>query len=320
MYSPTYGSITLTPGFPSDYSGRLLQEARLFSWVNSLGSILLQEVEGRFYRLRYFVFHFQQPAILKAKEEEEEMQSLLALKGSMHYAIQGLPEFHLRNHQFMLLQADHRETKIVIPGGKECHIWNTYYTGEAYREWLSIFPKLPQRVPKSKPFYYLSRPRPAHPAALEAVHRQLETPYDEPYNRIHYEGKIREALFGHLVQAHSPVEMPELSIKERNAAVQAHDIIVKDVSAHYSNIELARRVGLNEAQLKKAFRVLYGLGMFAYLRKLRFEKARELILVDKLPTEEVGPKIGYTRISEFIKEFTKYYGYSPRALGSGEAG
>lgn len=81
-----------------------------------------------------------------------------------------------------------------------------------------------------------------------------------------------------------------------------------------SIIGLARRVGVNEMKLKKGFRELFGTTVFGYLSDLRMQKARQLLLDEKMYVNEVAERIGYKHPHHFTVAFKKKFGILPSEL------
>lgn len=75
--------------------------------------------------------------------------------------------------------------------------------------------------------------------------------------------------------------------------------------------ELASRVGVSSAELKQIFPKVCGMPPYAYLRKLRMEKAMDLIRHGEMNITEIAYDIGYNSISHFSKVFAGYFGIKP---------
>lgn len=74
--------------------------------------------------------------------------------------------------------------------------------------------------------------------------------------------------------------------------------------------ELSRIVLLNESQLKKGFKTLYGKTIGQYVIDLRMKKA--LTLLERHQVNEMAELLGYKSVSHFINTFKKFYGESPK--------
>lgn len=90
----------------------------------------------------------------------------------------------------------------------------------------------------------------------------------------------------------------------------AHSTIRQSPRTHYTIAQLAVLVMLPEKKLKAAFKQVFGMGLYAYLRELRLEKAKEL-LQEGRSVKMIVRHIGYKSESTFCKAFTSIYGETP---------
>jgi AraC-like DNA-binding protein len=74
---------------------------------------------------------------------------------------------------------------------------------------------------------------------------------------------------------------------------------------------LAGQAGVSVSKLKLLFHRVCGVPPFGYLRRVRMEKARELLIYSRMNVTEVALEVGYTSLSHFSKAFTAHYGMSP---------
>jgi AraC family transcriptional regulator len=62
------------------------------------------------------------------------------------------------------------------------------------------------------------------------------------------------------------------------------------------------------------FRTTFGMPFFEYLRSLRLEYAKNLILAGELSMTEVALESGFLSLSHFSRRFKEKYGVSPMQL------
>ena len=82
--------------------------------------------------------------------------------------------------------------------------------------------------------------------------------------------------------------------------------------SHFTISELAVKVMLPEKRLKITFKHLYGRGLYAYLRYVRMQKAK-LLLLEYKPIKAIILIIGYDNESNFCKAFRREFNESPTA-------
>ncbi len=148
------------------------------------------------------------------------------------------------------------------------------------------------------------------------LHEIFSCPYQGSARHCFLEGKSLEMILLSIEQVenislhHSCFarKQPEYIFIEK-----ARDIMLTNMSNPPSLCELADSVGVNKGKLNKCFREVYGASIFEYLRTLRLEKAKTLLLSGNRSVKEVSVEVGYTEPGNFSKEFKKYFGISPSA-------
>lgn len=102
----------------------------------------------------------------------------------------------------------------------------------------------------------------------------------------------------------------EITTTDIDRARHAALIMEQCPRSHFPISQLAEKVMLPEKRLKAVFKQLYGLGLYAYLRQVRLEKAKELLLEGK-SIKVIIHVIGYENESNFCKAFRSVYHDSP---------
>ena len=151
-------------------------------------------------------------------------------------------------------------------------------------------------------------------SALQNIGRQvIECPFEGSIRRLFIGGKALEIL---------AYELDEFSGDQKANTNQPDTIdmgrlhearkIVEDEFADPPTLyEPARQVGLNDFKLKRGFRKAFGTTVFEYVRKLRMDKARELLEHGHLTVTEVALATGYNHFGHFSAAFKKSYGILP---------
>ena len=75
--------------------------------------------------------------------------------------------------------------------------------------------------------------------------------------------------------------------------------------------EMAIAVNLSESHLQQLFKKEFGLSPVQYLRDLRLELAREMLVNSFFQIREIGFKVGMSDQSHFIRAFKEKYGRTP---------
>ncbi|WP_028560178.1 helix-turn-helix domain-containing protein [Paenibacillus pinihumi] len=78
--------------------------------------------------------------------------------------------------------------------------------------------------------------------------------------------------------------------------------------------QLANRAGVSEGHYTVLFKKETGMTMTSYLRQLRIEKAKQLLLQVDLPAKDVAQRVGFTDYFYFSRMFKQAVGASPTAF------
>lgn len=88
-------------------------------------------------------------------------------------------------------------------------------------------------------------------------------------------------------------------------------LLSKDLSRDVDIEALANLVDLSTSRLRHLFKEETGLTPAQYLKRLRLERARELMDGSFLRLKEVMPQVGITDESHFVRDFKKTHGLPP---------
>lgn len=82
--------------------------------------------------------------------------------------------------------------------------------------------------------------------------------------------------------------------------------------ATISNQDLATLCNVSVVYFRKLFDRLYGVSPIKYLRMLRIEKAKELLVSDYLSISDIASMTGFNTIFTFSRAFKNEVGLSPK--------
>ena len=99
-------------------------------------------------------------------------------------------------------------------------------------------------------------------------------------------------------------EKPEL-LDRAMAWLEAHQ------SRRFTLEDMARQLYVSKSTLSQTFHHKLGVSVHRYLTQRRLISAKSLIL-EGIPLEEVGARVGFTDYSTFYRAFRQEYGISPR--------
>ncbi|MCL4421719.1 MAG: AraC family transcriptional regulator [Actinobacteria bacterium] len=77
--------------------------------------------------------------------------------------------------------------------------------------------------------------------------------------------------------------------------------------------DVAEAVHMSESAFAHLFKQATGISPYQFLKQMRLERARDLLLDEEYSVSEAAFDVGYTSLSHFISEFKRYFGETPRS-------
>lgn len=108
----------------------------------------------------------------------------------------------------------------------------------------------------------------------------------------------------------SPAGYPQEKV-ERIQAV--HGYLTENLADHLTAKELSRRFFINMDDLKKGFKLVYGMPIAQYMRSYRVKKAAEMLCCTTLRVQEIAARVGYDHPGKFALAFRERMHISPAA-------
>lgn len=98
---------------------------------------------------------------------------------------------------------------------------------------------------------------------------------------------------------------------ERDKIMQAQSLLTGAMDDPPKLTELARSVRLTPNRLSRGFKAVYGTTPFACLRRVRLERAHELLSSRQMNVTETAMAVGYDSLSHFSKAFYNHFKQKP---------
>ena len=153
------------------------------------------------------------------------------------------------------------------------------------------------------------------PPPLSRIIAELFIPnHSLPYQFPFLETKLSEYLIELLYTLSKQEELSNHPDPIEEACRKAYQIILQDISRHYTISQLARQLNINEYYLKNGFKNIYGMGIYDFLQMQRMNHARSLILTTDKPLKEISKLVGFDFTTNFITAFNAHFGYTPGSL------
>jgi AraC-like DNA-binding protein len=167
----------------------------------------------------------------------------------------------------------------------------------------------------------------SHPAspALRAIAGDLFAPgLNGALRRLTAEGAALHllALQAAAVARQSSLsrDATDLTPREREAAREAHRLLLADLREPPSLDALAAAVGLGRKRLNTIFRRAFGATVFELLKRERLERACLALAAGGVTLKQAAFSVGYDHVTNFISAFRARFGAPPVQFIEGKAG
>jgi len=103
----------------------------------------------------------------------------------------------------------------------------------------------------------------------------------------------------------------ELNARGNQHIAKVIRIMERDYNRDISLHSVAEELSMNPAYISRLFKQITGQSFVDYLKRIRIEKSKELLLNSELKINEVGKRVGYEHSYYFIKVFKETIGLTP---------
>ena len=107
------------------------------------------------------------------------------------------------------------------------------------------------------------------------------------------------------------VEAQYLPTEKQQKIAPAVEYISQHYNENITNDELAEISGISTVYFRKLFSSVVGVSPIVYARRLRIEKAKEMLRSDYGTLSDVAQSLGYASLYDFSRDFKKHTGTSP---------
>ena len=246
IISEAHGPLVFVPAFPTDYKGPVLSGSQALSCTGDFGSIVVQDFAGESFNIRYIILRLFHKLVLH-RIEEEKLRAQFVLQEHLKYR-RDQATFQLKTNEYNLVWAPGKETMFHFKGEKEYHLLHVYYEPELIRQLIPTFPE-PDSTPNEKDIHVIK------PQSRDAIDQILTVPYKGDIRRFYYENQVRDLLFHMLFSEKEQKNISGLSEEEIAQVNRVEQIILRDLTVHYTIPELARKAKMGQFRLKTAFKL-----------------------------------------------------------------
>ena len=134
--------------------------------------------------------------------------------------------------------------------------------------------------------------------------------------QIFIQGKCLEAFALTLdyVYRNKKPSVVYLSAQDRAGLEYIKTILQREITNPPSLKELSTSAGMNQKKVMRGFKQINGITIYGYLKRIRMEKALELLLINELSISQIAKSVGYQGDGHFQQAFKDVYGAPPRQL------
>jgi AraC-like DNA-binding protein len=186
--------------------------------------------------------------------------------------------------------------------------------GIAYRE--KFFDTLPYTLPEDfwETAAAVLNPDVVHLPSVSAICDQLRNcRLTGMALEIFVQGKCLEA-FGltlDYIYANKKSSAVNLTAKDRSALEQVKAMLGSNPQEPPSIKEMSVAIGMNQKKMMAGFKQINGITIYTFLKRIRMEKALELLLENELSMLDIARAVGYRGDGHFQQAFKDVYGTTP---------
>jgi AraC-like DNA-binding protein len=310
------GPLEFKKGLPPGYSGPLLRGATASCTKTNLAELVLQELAGENYSIRFITGRFLKRVHAKGWIHTTGLYSYFMLKNSTRKQIESVGKLHLREGQYACFFTESTDCSAIFEKNKEFRALDFFYSIKFLEELVPFFPELKTIMATSSGVILPGKSSWLLPSMKEITSQILNCPFDEATRQFYFDLKVRELLYQILEHSYKrKLSDKSFTPWEVKKIHDAREILEGYISKKPPVIKsLAKQVALNEFKLKAGFRQYFNAGIFEWLLDRKMQHAKELILTTNIPIKQVCAMVGYPLTTNFITAFRKRFGVTPGAL------
>jgi AraC-like DNA-binding protein len=316
FFLPDQQDFELSPALPHNYKGIVLQGASILTAHHPvIGQIVLQELKGSHYTIRFNIFNFLKPFTLNATQQTSMLASFHALKNSIRVSLKGLGPSLLAQGQFLLLHSKEREGKLAFASAGAYHSFEVNWSEKMLEQYQHMFPVLtPLSTGRdsTRSFYVTPQGKTADFRCLGLAQSIIAFRHKDAASQVLFEHKIEEYYLSLLVISQRTASSKSTIRKEDYDNMQALAKRLRDQPERKFPItELSRELAMNEKKLEHLFSEIFGTTILQYHLENRLKEAHRLLEETDYSTKKIRAMVGYDLTTSFITQFRRYFGYPP---------
>ena len=166
----------------------------------------------------------------------------------------------------------------------------------------------------------VAQPRQFTASQSATVRSVLQPPVAPQARALWHEARLLEWLAECLYSEDSELFCHRQQRVERERVEKVRAFIVADIERTPALAEIAAKVGMSPFYLSRTFSRLTGETIPQFLRRVRVERAAEMLIAGTHNVTEAAFAVGYSSLGHFSKAFTELLGCTPSVYVQGRTG
>jgi len=168
-------------------------------------------------------------------------------------------------------------------------------------------------------------PAPQPPAYVSPLDQDLMGALQRFLHALNAEGDrgvlaplyLREIVY-RLLRAEQHARLIESALRETgfDPVTSAIRFMKREIATTLTVADIAETVHMSESAFAHLFKAVTGVSPYQFLRRLRLEQARTMLVNDGSSVTEASTAVGYSSLSHFISEFRRHFGETPRTYSA----
>ncbi|HET6253297.1 MAG TPA: AraC family transcriptional regulator [Puia sp.] len=317
--SQMHGELIFKQNIPEALTELLLPEAHYSLASCPSGNILIQQIETDDFTLWHHTILLSQSDKFLIIAEKSVLSLNFCLQNSFILSLPLSTEpLEIAEGQYNVSYLPNLSLEAEFEPGKAHSFVTLTFSPAVLKKWPLIYPPLAtflDALGKNKEAFLF----PANSYSTKSLRKILFsllhfTCKDKDTQRLIQNAKAIELLvsiFEHPPVRLCPGESDYISREDAEKIYVAKDWLGQQVNRSVSLFELARRIGMNAHKLSVGFQKITGSTVFHYHRKIRMNKAIQLLRDTNRGLFDIGTDVGYSDGKTFSKEFKKAKGIPP---------
>lgn len=253
--------------------------------------------------------------IAKSRLKERGLYGTFMFENGCQQNIDYFGKLCLGQNSYSLFFGDNIKYSSVLDNTGHFQMLNVFFSAGILKQMTDIYPELNEILGEKQSRMVSNKSEMIKTSMEEIIYQIVNASYDETSRIFYFEQKMKELLF-HLLEAAFRSDS-SIGYKgfDTSAIYKAKKILESCIGKKPPTLkELAQKTLTSEAKLKKGFRKLFHISIYAWFSNFRLQHAKKLIQTTNISIKEIALLSGYQLSTNFIKSFRKRFGITPGAM------